>query len=246
MNALQNALLLMSALGGGDPKEKEPARDRFALLAEPLADLDRRIGRPIDEDSDKDPGEKPGTQDETAPQRPQEPPAVPAESRGPRPILDFDWLEIQPRVGMAIFSKDYHVDPSVCFGVVAHAPLTLLSPSWNPDGEYFGLFAKLDVAIIKRDIFPKLDKPGGPIFMFAVGGDYTVYRSENWLLMVEGGIQYCHYGGITDLQNGIAPVVGVKIGLTISRAVSLSLTPEYILCDSNHIIMGWLSVMIEW
>lgn len=242
MNTLLHALVLMSALGGGDPREKGPARDGFALLADPLADLDRRIGRTDDEDPEKAPTAK---QDETAPQRPQEPPALPSESR-PTPILDFDWLEIQPRVGMAIFSKDYHVDPSVCFGIVAHAPLTMLSPSSNPDGEYFGLFAKLDVAIIKRDIFPKLDKPGGPIFMFAVGADYTVYRSENWLLMVEGGIQYCNYGGITDLQNGIAPVVGVKIGLTISREVSLSLTPEYVITDGNHILMGWLSVMIEW
>jgi len=245
MNALLHALVLMSALGGGDPREKEPTRDRFALLADPNADFDRRVGRPFDDDTEKDSGEKPAKQDETAPQRPQEPQPAPLERRS-HAILDFDWLEIQPRVGMAIFSKDYHVDPSVCFGVVAHAPLTLLSPSWNPDGEYFGLFAKLDVAIIKRDIFPKLDKAGGPIFMFAVGGDYTVYRSENWLLMVEGGIQYCHYGGITDLQNGIAPVVGFKIGLTVSRAVSLSLTPEYVMADHNHIIMGWLAVMIEW
>jgi hypothetical protein len=229
--------MLMALLIGLAAPQDAPASDPV-IAREALGDLARRTGRT----DDASPAAR--AQEE----KPQERPTVPQPGQNlvPSSFIDFDWLEIQPRVGVAIFSKDYHVDPSVCFGVVAHAPLTFLSPSSNPDGEYFGLFAKLDVAIIKRDIFPKLDKPGGPIFLFAVGLDYTIYRSENWLLMVEGGLQYCHYGGITDLQNGMAPVVGLKVGLAVSRSVSLSLTPEYIIADHNHIMMGWISVMIEW
>jgi len=28
--------------------------------------------------------------------------------------------------------------------------------------------------------------------------------------------------------------------------VSLSFTPEYVMTDHNHIMMGWISVMVEW
>ena len=233
-------MVLISALGeGGGPAEP---RRGLNLLGDPAEDFERRTTQASADESEAEAPSQ--SQEETSQEPPRAPERSPATSHSA--LIDFDWLEIQPRVGMAVFSKDYHVKPSPCFGLVAHAPITWLSPSSNPDGEYFGIFSKLDIAVIKRDIFPKLDKPGGAIFMFALGLDYTIYRSENWLLMVEGGLQYCHYGGITDLSNGIAPVVGAKIGITISRAVSLSFSPEYIKTDGNHILMGWISAMIEW
>lgn len=237
MNILAEALALLLGLAGPGAAQ-EPPGSGSPFARDGIRDLERRTGIQDDEAD-------PQAQDEAPQERPPQVPTL-SPSRGDNALIDFDWLEIQPRIGMAVFSKDYHVNPSFCFGVVAHAPLTFLSPASNPDGEYFGLFAKLDVAVIKRDIFPTLDKPGGPIFMFALGLDYTIWRSENWLLMLEGGLQYCHYGGITDLSNGIAPVVGLKIGISVSRTVSLSLTPEYIKTDGNHIIMGWVSAMIEW
>jgi hypothetical protein len=239
---LLQSMVLMLALGGsGDPREKETARCRLNLLADPLADLESRIGGTLgDEPAPENGGE---SQDETRKDRPE----VPRQDlvKPQASMVDFDWMEIQPRVGMAIFSKDYHVSPSPAFGVSVRAPLTWLSPSSNPDGEYFGIFGQLDVAIIKRTIVPVLDKPSGPIFMATIGLDYTIYRNETWMLLVEGGMQYCFYGGITDLKNGYAPVGGLKVGVSLSRTVSLAFNPEFVMAGGNHIILAWISATVE-
>lgn len=245
MSLLMLALAL--ALGGpGDLRERETTnRCRLNLLAEPLDDLERRLGTiPIDEPpADAEDPEK-EKQDENRKDRPEVPLKDLAQAEPG--MVDFEWLELQPRIGIAFFSKDYHVNPSLAFGVGARAPLTWLSPSSNPGGEYFGIFAQIDLAFIKRTIVPVLDKPSGPIFMMTLGLDYTIYRNESWLLMVEGGIQYCFYGGITDLQNGYAPLVGLKAGFSLSRSVSLSFNPEVILGqNSDMIIFGWVAATVE-
>jgi hypothetical protein len=56
--------------------------------------------------------------------------------------------------------------------------------------------------------------------------DYTIYRSESWLLMVEAGVHYVNFGGITDLTNGLTPMFGAIAGISVSRGMSLTLSPE--------------------
>jgi len=152
-------------------------------------------------------------------------------------MVDFEWLELQPRIGMAIFSKDYHINPSAAFGVLARVPITWLSPSSNPDGDYFGLFAQLDISVVKRNIEPKLDKPSGPVMFMAIGIDYSIYRDETWMVMLAGGIQYGFFGGITDLIDGFAPIIALRLGVTVSRSVSLTFSPEYCMGQNGDSII---------
>jgi hypothetical protein len=65
------------------------------------------------------------------------------------------------------------------------------------------------------------------------------------MLLVEGGMQYCFYGGITDLKNGYAPVGGLKVGVSLSRSVSLAFNPEFVMTKGNSIILGWISATVE-
>lgn len=241
MMMLTNLVLLL-ALGGGN--ERDDLRGEVLRQGEPfveaLEDLRRRLPASLD--------------DATAPAAPlrqegekQEPPVPP--SREPKaqeaPALDLGWLELYPRIGFAAFGPKYHVDPSFFFGVAARAPMPWLSPSSNPHGEYFGLFVELDVSVIKRDIFPKLEKDSGPIFMLGFGLDYTIYRSESWLLMVEAGAHYINFGGITDLTNGLTPMAGIITGITVSPGVSLTLMPELVFPKTGDYIM-MISLGLGW
>jgi hypothetical protein len=216
-------LLTLGAAGGSNAEDWLPQAFRLGMGEDPegLEDLRRRI--PGFRDDETEPGAPP--QEEGQKQEPPIP--APRDSKQEEtPSIDFTWLEIYPRVGMASFSSKYHVNPSACFGVAARAPMPWLSPSSNPNGEYFGLFAELDVSVIKRNIFPKLDKPSGPVLMVGFGVDYTIYRNETWLVMVEAGVHYVNFGGITDLTNGLTPMFGVIGGVSVSRGLSLTLSPE--------------------
>ena len=223
MMVLTDLVLFVALAGAGDAEElrSQALRHGLAPDAEALEDFRRRL--PALRDEEPAPAKRAAQEAEK-----QEPPVpAPREARQDEtPSIDFSWLELYPRIGIAAFGSKYHVSPSACFGVAARAPMPWLSPSSNPHGEYFGLFAELDVSVIKRDIFPKLDKASGPILMVGFGVDYTIYRSESWLLMVEAGVHYVHFGGITDLTNGMTPMFGLIGGISVSRGLSLSLSPE--------------------
>ena len=213
--------------GGPDP-----------LRNEALADLERRIA------GDTPAPEKKPQQEDPTPQRPSGP--VPAPEEPSTPIIDFDWLELHVRVGMAIFSKEFHIDPSPVFEIEGRAPIPWLSPSSNPDGDYFGAFAQLGFAVIKRTIEPQVDKPSGAALMLAVGMDYTVLRNTTWMILVRGGIIYATYNGVTDLQDGIGPMVGATIGLTVSRSVAITLAPTYVMGGSgDNMITGTVGIAID-
>jgi hypothetical protein len=225
MTVLTQLVLSLALAGAGDAEDLRvrALRQGAAPDVEALQDLRRRtpsLQEPAPTAASAPPqeGEK------------QEPPSPAPRGAKPQgeetPSIDFSWLELYPRLGIAAFGSKYHVNPSACFGVAARAPMPWLSPSSNPHGEYFGLFAELDVSVIKRDIFPKLEKDGGPIFMIGFGVDYTIFRNESWLLMVEAGVHYVNFGGITDLTNGLTPMFGLITGISVSRGLSLSLSPE--------------------
>src|SRR5436190_1888886 len=230
------AVLLWGLAAGPDElvlRGPEPVR------SEALEDLERRIG------GDTPTPEKKLQQEHPTPQRPSGP--VPAPPEEPAtPIIDFDWLELHVRVGMAIYSKEFHIDPSPAFTIEGRAPIPWLSPSSNPDGDYFGAFAELGMAIIKRTITPAVDKPSGAEIMLTVGVDYSFIRNTTWMVVLRAGMQYATYGGVTDLKDGFGPMVGVTAGLTISRSVSIVIAPEYILGGSgDSVIMGTVGVAID-
>jgi hypothetical protein len=225
------------AAGPDDPL----ARPADGVRAEALADLERRIGGNGEEGGE--PSEKPQQEDEKPPRpdttvQPVQEPAT--------PILDFDWMELHLRAGMAIFSKDYHINPSPAFVLEGRAPIPWLSPSSNPDGDYFGGFAELAFASIKRTITPSVAKPSGAALSLAVGADYSFIRTMTWVVLIRAGVEYTTYGGVTDLKDGLGPIGGVTAGWAISQAVTITVSGEYILGkSSSNTLLGTVGVGIN-
>jgi hypothetical protein len=161
--------------------------------------------------------------------------------------LDFDWLEIEPRVGMALFSEDYHIDPSAFLSVRLHAPLTCLSPDSNPGGEYFGLFAEFAFfPSVERDLNPEPADPSGSILGVNLGLDYTLVRNQSCYWVLQGGAQYGSYGGISDLNDGIAPTAGLAFGINLGKSLILTLGNSTVFAHAgDKIYMNSLGLLIE-
>jgi hypothetical protein len=160
-------------------------------------------------------------------------------------IIDFDWLEMDARVGVSIFSDIYHIDPSPRVGIELRAPITLFTPADNPEGDYFGIFTQLDITPIKRTIEPQVDKPSGAMASLTLGLDYSIFRTPSVMLLVRAGFQYATYGGVTDLNDGVAPLVGLRLGLTLSSKVTVTLNPEYVQGDSDSITSVCLGLTFD-
>jgi len=241
MSAIVELTLALLLAGGGETGSA--GTPGFDLSRDAALDFARRVAG---EDADGGPdgaAEKPQQEDEKPP-RP-ESTAQPSDkvSQG---LIDFGWLELYPRAGIAMFSSKYHINASPAIEIEARAPLPLLSPSSNPEGDYFGAFAQLNFVPIKRTIVPTLAKASGLMSSIAVGLDYTLYRDETWLLMPRLGIQYTYYGGVTDLKNGGQVVAGFTAGMGISRSLLLTLTPEIVYAKTgDYILMGLVGVAIE-
>lgn len=229
--------LLFLAAGGGSDRNPEG----FSFERSPEADWARRLDAPSPDEADRD---DPAQDEDAKPRQTEPPPGAPS---GPsQSLIDLGWLELYPRAGLAIFSSRYHINASPCVEIEARAPIPWLSPSSNPDGDYFGAFAQLNVAEIKRTIQPKLAKASGLMASIALGMDYTVYRDDLWLLMVRLGFQYTNYGGVTDLKDGGQAVGGLTGGISLTRSIMLTLTPEIVYAKTgDYILMGLLGVAIE-
>jgi hypothetical protein len=159
--------------------------------------------------------------------RQETPPSLPAERPGKAsPFIDWDWLEVQPRVGLVAYSEDYEADPSWSAGVLARAPLPWLSPGSDPRGEYFGVFAEIAVAGIDRDLDPAPDDSSGVLVLGAVGLDFTILRTSTWMVLVQAGPQYVSFGGVSDLEDGFGGMAGLSLGFSPAEGVSLTLGPE--------------------
>jgi hypothetical protein len=100
--------------------------------------------------------------------------------------------------------------------------------------------------MIKRTIVPKLAKASGVMTSLALGLDYTFYRDDTWLVLARVGVQYTNYGGVTDLKDGGQAIAGVTIGLSATRSLMFTLTPEIVYAKTgDHILMGLVGVAVE-
>jgi hypothetical protein len=197
-------------------------------------------------------GAKPKPQQEEkqpVPPPPQEEPLPPSlrleEDAGG--LLDLDWLEMHARVGIAIFSDTYKIDPSPQVSVLFHAPMPWLSPSSDPGGEYFGAYLELTLLpSVERDLEPPPSGTKGSIFMVGAGLDFTLLRNQSLFLTLQAGGQYCSYGGIADLDDGFAPVAGLNAGVYVGGGLTLTLAPEMIfVSDGDSIVLASLGLVIE-
>ncbi len=224
------------ALAGGP----ESAASRFDLHGEGEADLERRLAA-LDADG-KDPDA--AQQEDPKPQHPQEPLAPPAQESSS--LVEWDWWELIPRAGLAFFSGKYHINASPAIEIEARAPVTFLAPASNPDGDYFGVWAQINMAPIKRTIVPTLAKASGLMASLGLGVDYTILRDDTWLLLARLGLEYTTYGGVTDLNDGGQVVVGFTAGLSLSRSIVLTATPEIMYAKTgDYILLGMVGLALN-
>ena len=180
---------------------------------------------------------------EPAQERPVEP-IRPA--RRSRPFIDLDWLEVTPAVGLAVFSSNFLADPAPCLSIRAHAPMPWLNPPSDPIGEYFGLFAQVELATIDRELSPTVSHRSGILSIFSVGVDYAFIRDGSWILMARAGVAYVHYGSVADLQNGIGPLVGATVGYELSGRLAITYSPELVFGDTgSRIFLNTLGLLIH-
>lgn len=161
-------------------------------------------------------------------------------------LLDLEWLEMQPKVGLAVFSDDFKIDPSPAISLLFHAPMPFLTLS-DPGDEHFGAFFELTVLpSVERDLNPPPDKTSGAVILVSAGLDYTLLRNQSLYLVVSGGIQYASYGGISDLSDGIGGMGGLSAGVYLGGGLTLALSGEYVFADDgNYIGLGSLGLVVE-
>jgi hypothetical protein len=64
--------------------------------------------------------------------------------------------------------------------------------------------------------------------------------------VVQAGGQFGSYGGISDLEDGLAATAGLNFGFYVGDGLTLTLAEEAIFADSsNHILIGSLGLVIE-
>lgn len=227
---------IVGVLLAGGVQEEGLTRGDPAAPAEAAAQQDR-------------PPETPPVVQETPPERPllqEEPPPRPSlleEDLGG--FIDFEWLELHPRVGIAVFGGDFEIDPSPHISLLARAPMPWLSPDSNPGGDYFGVFAEVSVLpSIERNLNPAPDNNSGTAFLINFGFDYTFLRNQSLLLMVQGGVQYGYWGGIADLDDGLAGLAGLDTGIHIGSGLTITAGGQAVFAD-DMIFLGSLGLLIE-
>jgi hypothetical protein len=177
----------------------------------------------------------------------QERPSGPARApQAERPLVDFEWLELTPSAGIAVYSSKFLADPGLAISLRAHAPIPLFSPPGNVVKEYFGVFAQAEFTTINRDMSHTVPHRQGVASFISLGLDYTFIRDNTWLLVGRAGLMYAYYGGIADLKNGVGPLVGLSAGIQISGSMAIAYTPEFIIGDpGSHIFLNTVGLLIQ-
>jgi len=182
---------------------------------------------------------------EPVPPPPLEAPAMRLEDQG-LPWVDFEWLDLQPRFGLALFSDEYKIDPSPFLSLLAHVPVPLLSPGSDPEGDYFGLFAEASLfPQVTRDLDPEPDKVSGSVMLFNMGFDFTFLRNQSLYFVVRAGFQFAWYGGISDLSDGFGSMAGAEAGIYLGKSLTLTLGSEAAFGDGDTILLNALGLVIE-
>jgi len=157
--------------------------------------------------------------------KPAAPPAAPAAQEGPgEPFAQS--FEVAVHFGMAAFSSEFEADPEFAAGVSVRFALPWFSKTVvSLDEASIGMFIDFTFSSISRDI-PTLKEQDGTLIFFTVGLDFDAYKDETWVIRPQLGLQYGNFGGVTDLDNGIALLLGVEVGIRLSDQFRLFVNPQ--------------------
>jgi len=170
----------------------------------------------------------------------------PITTPAPKGIVDFEWLDLTPSAGFAVYSSKFLADPAPAFSLRAHAPMPWLSPASDAKGEYFGIFAEAAFATIDRKMSPTVSDRSGLCMFVSAGIDFSFLRDPTWILVGRAGVLYAHYNNVADLNNGIGLLAGATLGIQLSGRLALTYSPEVIFGDSGStIFLNTLGLLIQ-
>ena len=90
-----------------------------------------------------------------------------------------------------------------------------------------------------------LKEKSGTTFFLGLGFDYTLFRDSVWSVMLRTGFQYGSFGGVTDVDDGIAYTLGATGGYRLSEQFWITYTPELALGDGENIIFNHLGLLYK-
>jgi hypothetical protein len=182
----------------------------------------------------------PSVQD-NAPPPPDAPAAAPQEQDAGAPASDFidvEKVEVNLVGGLAVFSSDFEADPSFLAGISIRAPLPLLSRDvMELEEDAFGLFASIRFSSVERDFEPALEDEKGTVILADLGLDYVFYRDEDFRFLAQAGVQYGHFGNVTDLDNGFGALLGLSGEACLTEGFWVVVTPQISLGGNGDFVV---------
>lgn len=122
------------------------------------------------------------------------------------PFIDFSKWEIGAFIGVVDYSSEFKADADFAFGVTTRVPIPGIPlGDWGAWGEFF-------LGHIARDIPFYYPHSKGEWYGIAVGGDYTLIKTELLFLRAQGGVMYAKWNNIHALDDGAGVIVGAEFG----------------------------------
>ena len=147
--------------------------------------------------------------------------------------FDFDHAEIGADFSLLFYSSDFKAKTNFGGTLLARAPSPWFSRDLlGLDHDDFGAFFQLTVGGLDRNKLDNLDQSSGTTVFVSLGADYTIYRDATFLAMADLGIQYGYFGGVTDVHNGVALLLGLRGGVQVTDHVWFMLSPEITIGNS--------------
>ena len=163
---------------------------------------------------------------------PQEQPTpVPSSTSSGSGFVDLDQLEGKAWAGMLMYSEDFESGSMPAAGIVLRAPMPWLSDPGATEDD-FGFFVQFTGGQVDRDL-TFLQEKSGTVFFIGAGADYALVDEESWMLRAQLGIQYENFGGVTDLEDGFATIIGLDGSLDIGSGIRIGVTPQWFLADAG-------------
>jgi hypothetical protein len=164
---------------------------------------------------------------EDPPPRPTSMPAPAQEQKSGEALFDFGNGALNPHLGVLAFSENFKANGEVCGGVGLRVPSPLLSTLFGPEKDRLGFFVDATGSSVTREVVG-LPTDSGTL-IFATAGLYWAFlRSETNTAVVEleGAAQYGYFGGVTNLTNGVAGLVGLRGAIEVTPGLWASIEPQ--------------------
>jgi hypothetical protein len=164
-------------------------------------------------------------QEEKAPEHPTTMPAPAQEGKPGEELFDFGGGALNPHIGLLAFSSDFKAKAEFCGGLGLRIPSPFLSTLFGPEKDRLGFFLDVTGSGIKRDVVGASSDSG--TLIFATAGLYWMFlRSDVIQVELEGAAQYGYFGGVTNLTNGVAGLVGLRGAIEVANGLWITLEPQ--------------------